>query len=110
MAKIVGGFADNLLTTVVRAWDTDGTLDRPDPMMLGKKKIIVAPAMNTAMWKQSITMKQIAVLEEEWGPGSLDGGWFEVLRPEKKQLACGDVGDGAMRGWKEIVEILKERL
>ncbi|RAL59387.1 hypothetical protein DID88_006876 [Monilinia fructigena] len=27
MAKITGGFSDNLLTSVVRAWDTNGELD-----------------------------------------------------------------------------------
>lgn len=110
LAKIVGGFADNLLTTVVRAWDTNGVVDGPVPLRQRKKKIIVAPAMNTAMWNQPITKKQIAVLEEEWGPRSPDGGWIEVLMPEKKKLACGDTGDGAMRGWEQIVEILKERL
>ena len=34
LAKVVNGICDNLLTSVVRAWDTDGTID-------GKKKSIV---------------------------------------------------------------------
>ncbi|KAF3308035.1 hypothetical protein TWF173_001969 [Orbilia oligospora] len=38
LAKIVGGFSDNLLLSVVRAWDTN-------------KPIAVAPAMNTLMWE-----------------------------------------------------------
>jgi phosphopantothenoylcysteine decarboxylase len=44
MAKIVNGLCDNLLTSVVRAWDTTGSVDGV------KKKILVAPAMNTAMF------------------------------------------------------------
>jgi phosphopantothenoylcysteine decarboxylase len=34
MAKIVNGISDNLLTSVCRAWDTDGSID-------GKKKLIL---------------------------------------------------------------------
>lgn len=121
MAKITGGFSDNLLTSVVRAWDTNGDLDvtaqnstdtNEKKVFSGKKRIIVAPAMNTAMWRHPITKSQIKILEQEWGVGP-DGeegeGWFEVLRPQEKELACGDTGDGAMREWKEIVKVIEER-
>lgn len=86
-----------------------------------------------------MTAKSIRVLEEEWGVNrnikkvsqmtgteeegqktaddqeksdSLedDSGWFEVLRPQQKTLACGDVGDGAMMEWKEIVAVIEDRL
>jgi phosphopantothenoylcysteine decarboxylase len=75
--------------------------------------------MNTAMWRQPVTARQVRVLEDEWGvPGiGKDGeavgneqGWFEVLRPHEKELACGDVGDGAMKDWKVIVEVIEQRL
>lgn len=120
LAKITGGFSDNLLTSVVRAWDPTGQLEESSqepglPRL--KKRIIVAPAMNTAMWRHPITKSQIKVLEEDWGvrEGSVDlheeenDGWFEVLRPQEKELACGDVGDGAMKDWKEIVEVIEKR-
>ncbi|KAI0873735.1 putative flavoprotein [Hypoxylon argillaceum] len=148
MAKIVGGFADSLLTSVVRAWDTWGELDAAQEgtggvgtnRRLKKRRIIVAPAMNTAMWRHPITAKQLRVLEEEWGVGPSapktqpdDGaapdplstsqepdqpvatedegdGWFEVLRPQRKVLACGDAGDGAMVEWPQIVAVIEERL
>jgi phosphopantothenoylcysteine decarboxylase len=127
LAKITGGFSDNLLTSVVRAWDTTGELAAVDGAGLeetqqgqsrGKKRIVVAPAMNTAMWRQPITKTQIKVLEKEWGvceeSADLhdveDGGWFEVLRPQEKELACGDVGDGAMKDWKDIVKIIELRM
>lgn len=117
LAKIAGGFSDNLLTSVVRAWDTTGEVESmTQDARSGRKRILVAAAMNTAMWRHVITRKHIAVLEDEWGvsadgEGAQEGGgWFEVLRPQEKELACGDVGDGAMKDWREIVEVIEERL
>ncbi len=95
LAKMVNGISDNLLLNVIRAWDTTGLID------MRKKRIFVAPAMNTAMWRHPITRKQIKVLGEDWGDG--DEGWITVLRPTEKELACGDTGDGAMMDWKEVV-------
>jgi phosphopantothenoylcysteine decarboxylase len=102
LAKVTNGLCDDLLTTTVRAWDTDGMVDGR------KKRIIVAPAMNVAMWNHPVTARQLRVLEGEWGIEN--GGWFEVLRPQEKTLACGDVGTGAMKEWGEIVKVMKERL
>lgn len=103
MAKMTAGIADNLLLSVVRAWDTTGEIDGHGKI----KTIIVAPAMNTAMWRHPITKKQIKILEEEWGLACTIEGWIEVLRPVEKTLACGDAGDGAMREWTEIVSIVE---
>lgn len=121
LAKITGGFSDNLLTSVVRAWDTTGLVEarsadgQEGQRARRKKRIVVAPAMNTAMWRHPVTGRQVRLLEEEWGVkgdgnGEEGEGWFEVLRPVEKELACGDVGDGAMRDWKEIVEVIRVRL
>lgn len=133
LAKVVGGFADNLLLSVIRTWDTTGVIDvlrqgvsRGEKdgdgegkekfingVVVKRKRIVVAPAMNTAMWRHPVTKRQIRVLEEEWGvEGEKSGGegWFEVVRPMEKELACGDVGDGAMKDWREIVKIIDERL
>lgn len=135
MAKIVNGMADGILTSVVRAWDARGELDTDLAQLQQQrqqhsegaatngsnggssssakktKRILVAPAMNTAMWRHPITAKQIRVLEDEYGVGNAEGtGWFEVLAPQKKTLACGDVGDGAMMEWSEIVRAIEERL
>ncbi|CBX92166.1 hypothetical protein LEMA_P048720.1 [Plenodomus lingam JN3] len=117
LAKITQGWSDNLLLSVVRAWDTTGLIDPvrdipgvqwPQQEGVPKKRILVAPSMNTAMWFQPITQKQVQVLNEEWG--LKNGGWFEVLQPMEKELACGDVGGGAMKDWREIVGALEERL
>ncbi|OKL62757.1 hypothetical protein UA08_01448 [Talaromyces atroroseus] len=89
LAKIVNGICDSLLTNVIRAWDTTGLVDGGV-----KKRILVAPAMNAAMWLQPITRKQILVLEDEWGvqvtgdqKNVVEQGWFEVLNPIEVQSA-----------------------
>ena len=72
--------------------------------------MLVAPAMNTAMWLHPITARHIQVPEEEWGMKSGDGtGWFEVLYPIEKAPACGDVGFGAMTEWTKIVKGVEQR-
>ncbi|EPS41598.1 hypothetical protein H072_4506 [Dactylellina haptotyla CBS 200.50] len=90
LAKVVNGFSDNLLLSVIRAWDI-------------AKPIAVAPAMNTMMWDHPITKTQIRMLEEDWT-------WFKVLRPVEKTLACGDSGSGAMKEWSDIVKWLAEAM
>lgn len=90
LAKATGGLCDDLLTNVIRAWDV-------------KRAIIAAPAMNQMMWESPITAKQLALLAEEWD-------CFEILSPQVKQLACGDIGQGAMCDWHEIVAVLEKRL
>ncbi|EFE42223.1 hypothetical protein TRV_03065 [Trichophyton verrucosum HKI 0517] len=106
LAKMTIGMADNLLLSVVRAWDTSGTID------LGKKPkphIFVAPAMNTAMWRNPLTRRQVETLETSWGfQSETEGGWVTVIKPMEKTLACGDVGDGAMEDWRRIVRIIEE--
>jgi phosphopantothenoylcysteine decarboxylase len=102
LAKMVNGISDGLLLSVIRAWDITGLIDGK------RKRIFVAPAMNTAMWRHPITAKQMKVLEKDWGEG--DDGWVTVLRPMEKELACGDVGDGAMMDWREIVRHLEDHL
>ncbi|KAF1987878.1 flavo protein [Aulographum hederae CBS 113979] len=100
LAKVVGGFADGLLLSVIRAWDASGVLDLPyyfDPNtseeedgkdLVGKgadevtprvKRILVAPSMNTAMWKHPVTKKQIAVLEGEWGVAEVYIGYIILM-------------------------------
>ena len=105
MAKMTAGLADNLLLSVVRAWDTDGETEGGR-----KKRIILAPAMNTAMWRHPVTRKQIQVLEEDWAVDQEHNGWIELLRPVEKTLACGDTGNGAMREWSEIISVIEVRL
>ena len=121
LAKVALGLSDSLVYSVVRAWDTTGLIDEGRPGIslpyagvdlngeaIRKKGIIMAPAMNTAMWNHPVTKKHLDVLEGEWSVAN--GGWMEVLRPIDKGLACGDKGGGGMREWKEIVEVVEDRL
>ena len=105
MAKMTAGLADSLLLSVVRAWDTTGEIEGST-----RKRIILAPAMNTAMWRHPVTRKQIKMLEEDWAVDRQHDGWIELLRPMEKTLACGDVGSGAMREWSEIVSVIELQL
>ncbi|KAF2403279.1 phosphopantothenoylcysteine decarboxylase [Trichodelitschia bisporula] len=108
LAKMVAGLCDNLLLSVVRAWDCSGKLDAPHRVAYngrektwpgtGRKVIIVAPAMNTAMWAHPLTANHIAAIGEF--------NWIKVLRPVEKELACGDTGTGAMRPWNEIKDTI----
>ncbi|KAF2153123.1 flavo protein [Myriangium duriaei CBS 260.36] len=113
LAKIANGMADNLITSVVRAWDSTGLIDgvregaETTRTAGGKKRLFVAPAMNTAMWLHPVTGRQMGVLEE-WSEEN--GGWITVLKPVEKELACGDVGGGAMMEWSSIVEVVEQAL
>jgi phosphopantothenoylcysteine decarboxylase len=106
LAKFVHGFCDNCLTCVWRAWD----LNRP---------VVVAPAMNTMMWTHPLTKRQLRSLAIDFGaahiPSSLDEEKtisgindrcrnFRIIPPISKELACGDVGIGAMAEVSQIID------
>ncbi|KAE9986534.1 hypothetical protein EG328_005420 [Venturia inaequalis] len=69
----------------------------------GRKRILVAPSMNPAMWDHPITKEHIDVLQTKWGV-STENGWIEVLGPIHKTVACGDSGTGAMMEATDIVK------
>ena len=108
LAAMVNGISNGLVLSVLRAWDTEGWIDSPIKLRDGsekKKAIFVAAAMNTAMWRHPVTRSQISILEE-WQKD----GWLKILKPMEKTLACGDIGDGAMMDWQQIVHEVKEYL
>lgn len=107
LGKVALGLADNLVTSVLRAWDTTGLIDglregvgSEIRTKEGLKRVLLAPAMNTAMWLHPVTGKHMKVLEE-WS--EKNGGWITILPPIEKELACGDVGGGAMMEAHSIV-------
>ncbi|KAJ5949735.1 hypothetical protein N7454_001319 [Penicillium verhagenii] len=109
MAKMSVGIADNLLLSVVRAWDTTGLVDQD--FKAQKPRIFVAPAMNSAMWHQPITRQNLGILRDQWGWSPTNpAGWVTVLPPIDKPLACGDVGSGGMMDWRDIVRHVEEHL
>jgi len=80
IGKIANGIADDMLTTTVMACTC---------------KVIVAPAMNTAMYRNPIVQDNIEKLKR-FG--------YEVITPASGYLACGDVGEGKMPPEEELVD------
>ncbi|RYF55117.1 MAG: phosphopantothenate synthase, partial [Comamonadaceae bacterium] len=79
MAKLVHGFANDLLSTLCLA--------RPCPMA-------VVPAMNREMWEKPATQRNVAQLRK-------DG--VDILGPASGDQACGETGDGRMLEPAEIL-------
>eukprot|EP01084_Bolivina_argentea_P172246 298395_1 len=92
LAKLSNGLSDNLLTSIFRAWNFDD------------KTVIVAPAMNTKMWNNPFTNKQLNTLKK------LFKSKFIIISPISKKLECNDIGMGAMATPKHIVKITKNIL
>ena len=105
LAKISGGISDNLITSVVRAWQVETDLLPETGLSVDgrrQRRIFVAPAMNTAMWRHPVTAEQLRELQPDHKYH-----WFNVLWPVEKELACGDTGDGAMCDWRDIVAAIE---
>lgn len=79
IAKIVNGFADDMLTTTFLAANC---------------KKMVCPAMNTHMYENMITQKNIAACRQLG---------YEIVEPEVGYLACGDIGNGKLADCHEII-------
>ncbi len=79
LGKIANGIGDNLLTSIVLAFN---------------KPILVCPSMNTAMWENKIVQDNIKKIENMN---------FNILKPITGNLACGDTGVGKMKDEFDIV-------
>lgn len=86
--KMANGIADNLVTSLFLAhtWD---------------KPILIAPAMNTAMYKHPATQKSLRELEKMG---------VKVLPTIEGYLACGDVGEGKLLDPDLIYEYICQSL
>ena len=87
IAKAAAGIADDMLTTVLLA-------ARNIP-------IFVAPAMNTAMYENPITQRNIKMLTD-FG--------FQFIEPREALLACGDLGKGALAETEDILSQVRKAL
>lgn len=72
IAKVAHGICDDLLTTLVCAT---------------KAKVIFSPAMNTHMWENKVTQRNVSILKELG---------YQIIPPASGDLACGTTGDGRM--------------
>lgn len=86
IAKIASGVADDLLTTTALAT---------------KKPLVIAPAMNSQMWSDEATQRNIEMLEARG---------VTIVRPDDGYLACGDVGQGRLADIETIVDATLEAL
>ena len=86
MAKMASGVSDNLLSATYLAYG--GT-------------VVVAPSMNTNMWRHPATQRNAALLREQ--------GVF-IVEPGAGELACGVYGSGRMAEPDSIVAEVKLRL
>lgn len=86
IAKIVNGLADDMLTTTFLAANC---------------KKIICPAMNTGMYENTITQKNLAACRQLG---------YEVIEPESGYLACGDIGKGKLADLHEIMQRIEATL
>ena len=83
LAKAAQGIADDILSAAILA---------------ARCPVAYAPAMNTYMWHNQATQRNVAQLTQ-------DGALF--LGPASGEQACGDVGSGRMIEPEEIIELLQ---
>lgn len=79
MAKMAGGQADDLASTLLLATDTP---------------VLIVPAMNVRMWQHPATQRNLSVLR---------GDGIGVVGPNEGDMACGEFGPGRMAEVSEIV-------
>ena len=80
IAKMANGFAGDLASTTLLA---------------NKSPLMICPAMNLEMWKNSSTQKNISALKND---GVL------IIDPEEGDMACGEFGVGRLAEVKNILE------
>ena len=83
MAKMAGGLANDLASTVLLATD---------------KSVMVAPAMNAQMWDHPSTRRNVETLKR-------DG--IHFVEPGEGMLACGEVGAGRLAEVPDIVSAVE---
>ena len=83
LAKMAGGLADDLASTLLLATD---------------KPVLVAPAMNVRMWQHAATRRNLARL-------AADG--IRVVGPNDGPMACGEFGPGRMAEPAEILAAIE---
>lgn len=86
LAKMAGGIADDLATTLLLATDT---------------QVLAVPAMNVRMWQHAATQRNVAQL-------TADG--IIVMQPDEGDMACGEFGPGRLPAPEAIMAEIAGRL
>ena len=87
IGKIAAGIAGDMLSTVV--------------MAVQNRPVIIAPAMNTAMYENPITQDNIK---------KLTGLGYLFIEPKESRLACGDLGKGALADVETILAEIEKAI
>lgn len=83
MAKMAHGMADDLASTVLLA---------------SNKQVLIAPAMNWAMWEHPATRANTATLQSRG---------VQMVGPDAGDMACGETGIGRLADIETILEKIK---
>jgi phosphopantothenoylcysteine decarboxylase/phosphopantothenate--cysteine ligase len=83
MAKMAGGHANDLASTLLMATD---------------KPVLIAPAMNVKMWEHPATQRNLVTLQ---------GDGIRVVGPAAGAMACGEFGPGRMSEVPEIIAAIQ---
>jgi phosphopantothenoylcysteine decarboxylase/phosphopantothenate--cysteine ligase len=86
LAKAAWGLADDLLSTVLLAFDGP---------------VIMAPAMNCEMWRKPVVQRNVTQLRADS---------IVLIDPEEGYLSCGEVGAGRMASPERIFRVIAEQL
>ena len=87
LGKMAAGVADDMLTTTV---------------MATKAPVLIAPAMNTNMYENPVTQRNMRTLRELLG--------VTFIEPSTGLLACNDVGKGHIADDKDILAAVERAL
>ncbi len=83
MAKAAHGICDDLPSTI---------------LICARVPIVMAPAMNTAMWEAKPTLRNLEILKRDN---------VQIIEPETGILACGEEGYGKMASVETIISYVE---
>ena len=101
MAKLATGRTDDVITLVLTGRTDDVITLVLSAIDRAKTPVLLAPAMNDAMWNQASTRRNAATLEQ-------DG--FTLVGPGTGWQACRHVGTGRMVEPEDLIEALARSL
>ena len=84
LARAAHGMADDLLTTILLAT---------------RAPVVLAPAMNPAMWQHALTQRNVQVLE---------GIGYRIVTPDSGRMACEHVGPGRLPSTETLIAELED--
>ena len=111
LSKFANGLCDDTLSCVFRAWEFNGNTTKP---------VLVAPAMNTAMYNHPLTKQQLTTIQNFFTTSTTTTTSKEqeqqqqqrtttitIIQPQSKLLACGDIGNGALASVDTIIQSVR---